>query len=98
MLQTAFRPSCISRTSVCEKYKRFKEDRDDERCRRSKEVRTQKMIGQIRNFIDKNRSVTIKTINALFDISVETAIRNEDASDLRECISPQSYPYHRLFD
>ena len=41
MLQTAFRPSCMNRASVCEWYKRLKEAtesvRDDERCVRSKE-------------------------------------------------------------
>ena len=50
MLQTAFRPSCINRTSVFEWHKRFKEDRkslrDDERCGRSKEVNTPYLIGQ----------------------------------------------------
>ena len=50
MLQTAFRPSCMNRTSVFEWYKRFKEGkesvRDDERCGRSKEVNTPQLIGQ----------------------------------------------------
>ena len=50
MLQTAFRPSCMNRASVFEWHKRFKEGkvsvRDDERCGRSKEVRTPEMIGQ----------------------------------------------------
>ena len=50
MLQTAFEPSCMNRTSVFEWYKRFKEGResvrDDERCGRSKEVRTPELIGQ----------------------------------------------------
>ena len=50
MLQTAFRPSCINRASVFEWHKRFKEGResvrDDERCRRSKEVNTPELIGQ----------------------------------------------------
>ena len=44
MLRTAFRPSCMNRASVFEWHKRLKEDResvnDDERCGRSKEVRT----------------------------------------------------------
>ena len=44
MLQTAFRPSCMNRTSDFEWHKRFKECResvrDDERCGRSKEVNT----------------------------------------------------------
>ena len=50
MLQTAFWPSCMNRASVFEWHKRFKEGResvrDDERCGRSKEVRTPKLIGQ----------------------------------------------------
>ena len=50
MLQTAFRPSCMNRASVFEWHKRFKEGtesvRDDERCRRSKEVNTPELIGQ----------------------------------------------------
>ena len=50
MLQTAFRPSCMSRASVFEWHKRFKEGREsvrnDERCGRSKEVNTTELIGQ----------------------------------------------------
>ena len=50
MLQTAFRPSCMNGASVFEWHKRFKEAResvrDDERCRRSKEVNTPELIGQ----------------------------------------------------
>ena len=50
MLQTAFRPSCMNRTSDFEWYKRFKEGkesvRDNERCRRCKEVNTPELIGQ----------------------------------------------------
>ena len=61
--QTAFRPSCINRTSVFEWHKRFKEGResvrDDEKCGRSKEIRTTELIGQIKNFIDKDRRVSI---------------------------------------
>ena len=49
-LQTTFRPSCMNRTSVFERHKRFKEARefvrDDERCGRSKEVNTPELIGQ----------------------------------------------------
>ena len=76
MLQTAFRPSCMNRASVFEWYKRFKEGResvrDDERCGRSKEVRTLELIGQIKNFMDKDRRVSIETISAQFDVSVGT--------------------------
>ena len=76
MLQTAFRPSCMNRASVFEWHKRFKEGRgsvrDDERCGRSKEVRTPELIGQIKNFIDKDRCVSIQTIIAQFDVIVGT--------------------------
>ena len=50
MFQTAFRPSCMNWASVFECHKRFNEGRefvrDDERCGRSKEVRTPELIGQ----------------------------------------------------
>ena len=50
MLQTAFEASCINQASDFEWHKRFKEGResvrDDERCRRSKEVSTPELIGQ----------------------------------------------------
>ena len=77
MLQTAFRRSCMNRASVFEWHKRFKEGResmrDDERCGRSKEIRTPELIGQIRNFMDKDRRVSIETIiSAQFDVSVGT--------------------------
>ena len=84
MLQTAFRPSCMNRASVFEWRKRFKECwesvRDDERCGRSKEVNTPELIGQIKNFMDKDRRVSIETISAQFDVSmgtVHTIIREE---------------------
>ena len=51
MLQTDFRPSCMNRAWVFEWHKIFKEDtesvRDNERCGRSKEVNTLKLIVQI---------------------------------------------------
>ena len=55
MLQAAFGPPCINRASVFERHKRFKISResvgDDERCGRSKEVRTAELIGQtVRGF------------------------------------------------
>ena len=84
MLQTAFWPSCINRASVFEWNKRFKEGwesvRDDERCRRSKEVRTPELMGQIKNFMDKGHHVSIETISVQFNISmgtVHTIIREE---------------------
>ena len=76
MLQTAFGLSCMNWASVFEWHKRFKEGtesvRDDERCGRSKEVRTPVLIGQIKNFMDKDRRVSIETISAQFDVSVGT--------------------------
>ena len=70
------RPSCMNRASVFEWHKRFKEGReslrDDERCGRSKEVRTPELIGQIKIFMDKDCRVSIETISAQFDVSVGT--------------------------
>ena len=84
MLQTVFGASCMNRASVFEWHKRFKEGResvrDDERCGRSMEVRTPELIGQIKNFMDKDRRVSIETISAQFDINVgtiHTIIREE---------------------
>ena len=66
----------MNRASVCEWHKRFKEGReslsDDETCGRSKEVRTPELIGQIKNFMDKDRRVSIETISAQFDVSMWT--------------------------
>ena len=84
MLRTAFGQSSMNRVSVFEWHKRFKEGResvrDDERCGKSKEVRTPELIGQIKNFMDKDRRVSIYTISAQFDVSVgtvHTIIREE---------------------
>ena len=84
MLQTAFGASCMNQTSVFEWHKRFKEGResvrDDERCGRSKEVNTPELIGQIENFMDKDRRMSIETISAQLDVSVgtvHTIIREE---------------------
>ena len=84
MLQTAFRLSCMNRASVFAWHKRFKEGResvrDDEKCGRSKEVRTWDLIGQIKNFMDKDCRVSIETISSQFDVSVgtvHTIIREE---------------------
>ena len=64
MLQTAFGASCMNRASVFEWHKRFEEGReslrDDERCGRSKEVRAPHLIGQIKNFMDKDRCVSFE--------------------------------------
>ena len=76
MLQTTLGPSCMNRASVFKWHKRFKEGResgkDGKRCWRSKEVRTPELIGQIKNFMDKDRRVSIETINAYFDVNVGT--------------------------
>ena len=84
MLQTAFGQSCMNRASVFEWHKGFKEGtesvRDDERCGKSKKVNTPELIGQIKNFMDKDRRVSIETISAQFDVSVgtvHTIIREE---------------------
>ena len=74
----AFGASCINRASVFEWYKRFKEGResvrDDERCGRRKKARTPELIGQIKNFMDKHRRVSIEAISAQFDVSVGTLL------------------------
>ena len=66
----------MNRALVFELHKRLKEGResvrDDERCGRSKEVRTPELIGQIKNFKDKDRCVSIETISAQVDVSVGT--------------------------
>ena len=76
MLQTAFGAFCMNRAWVFEWHKRFKEGResvrDDERCGRSKEVRTAELIGQIKNFMDKDHHTSIETISAQFNVSVGT--------------------------
>ena len=91
MLQTAFRPSSMNRASVFDWHKRFKEGResvrDNETCGRSKEVRTPELIGQIKNFMDKDRCVSIETISAQFDVSVGTVhtIIHEDLKMWKIC-------------
>ena len=89
MLQTAFRPSCMNRASVFEWHKRFKEGgesvRDDEIWGRRKDVRTPKLIGQIKNFMDKDRRVSIETISAQCgNCTHNYSRRTDDADDLRE--------------
>ena len=76
MLQSSFGAFCMNRTSVFEWHKRFKDGREsvrgDERCGRSKEVRTPQLIGHINNFMDKDHRVSIVTISAQFDVNVGT--------------------------
>ena len=74
MLQIAFGASCMNRASVFEWHKRFKEGREsvrDDKCG-SKEVSRPELIGQIKNFMDKDSRVSIETISAQFDVSVGT--------------------------
>ena len=61
--------------------------RDDERCGRSKKFRTPELIGQIKNFMDKNRRVSIEAISAQFDVSVGTVhtIIHEDLKMRKIC-------------
>ena len=84
MLQTVYGPSCMNRSSVFQWHKRFKEGResvmDDERCGRSREVRTLEMIGQINDFMNWDRRVSIETLSTHFNVSVgavHTIIRKE---------------------
>ena len=84
ILLTAFGASSMNRTSVFERHKRFKESRKsvryDERCGRTKVVRISELIGQIKNFLDKDCRVSIETICIQFDVSVgtvHTIIREE---------------------
>ena len=98
MLQTAFEPSCMNRASVFKWHKRFKEGmesvRDDERCRRSKEVNIPELIGQMVRV-----RVTLK--------GVQEEIPSGEASTFQigsvafptgQCTSPQLHPCQRLFD
>ena len=88
MLQTAFRPSCMNRASVFEWHKRFKEGResvrDDERCRRSKEVNTPELIGQRVRVNPSEEACTLRIGPVAFPPG--------------QCTSPQLHPCHRLFD
>ena len=91
MRQTAFGASCMNRASVFEWHKRFKECRlsvrEDERCGRSMGVRTPELICQIRNFMDKDRRVSIETISAQFEVSVGTVhtIIHEELKMQKNC-------------
>ena len=48
--------------------------KDDARCGRSKEVKTQELISRIKNFMDKDRRCSIEIISAQFDINVGTVL------------------------
>ena len=97
MLQTAFRQSCMYRASVFEWHKRFKEDResvrDDERCRRSKEVNTSELIGQ-------RVRVSVTMLRFYGSSGKDSVGRGQHSSNRISGIStsPQLHPCHRLFD
>ena len=81
---------CIA--AVFEWHKRFKEGRkpvrDDEKCGRNKEVRTPELIGQIKNFMDKDRHLPIETISAQVDVSLGTVhtIIHEELKMRKICV------------
>ena len=82
----------MNRAFIFEWHKRFKEGRefvmDDERCGRSKEFRTPELIGQIKNFMDKEPRVSIEAISAQFDVSVGTVhtIIHEELKMRKICV------------
>ena len=104
MLQTTFGPSYMNRESVFEWHKRFKEGResvkDDERCGRSKEVRTPELIGQIKNFMDKEYYVEVlREFRKRFHRKRHSTFQiGSVAFPPGQCTSPQLHPCHRLFD
>ncbi len=99
---------CMNRASVFEWHMRFKEGResvkDDKRCGRSKEVRTPELIGQIKNFMGKDRRASIKTHDGPYpQCQCGSCTHNysrgtEDAEELREVCPKSAHPCHRLFD
>ena len=89
MLQTAFAWIGHQFLSGIRDSRKVRESvRDDERCGMSKEVRTAELIGQIKNFMDKDHRVPVETISAQFDVSVGIVPNysrvTEDTEDLRE--------------
>ena len=70
MLQTTFGASCMNRASVFEWHKRFKESK--ERGVGGVRKSEHQLIRQIKNFMDKDRRMSIETISAQSDVSVGT--------------------------
>ena len=93
MLQTAFGQSCMNRASVSEWHKRFKEgtesERDDERCRRSKEV---KGLGLGLGLVCWG----FKGVQE--EIPSDTLQIGSVAFPTGQYTRPQLHPCHRLFD
>ncbi len=55
---------------------------------RSKEVRAPEFIGQIKNFMDKDRRVSIETISAQFDVRVGTVHIFNDTANSPKFFTP----------
>ena len=95
MLQTAYGPSCMNRSSVFQWHKRFKEGResvrDDERCGRSREVRTSEMIGQI----NSHRVPTGITVNKEYYIEVLRELRKRFRRKRPELFESGQWHFHQ---
>ena len=101
MLQTAFRQSCMSRTSVFEWHKRFKEGREF--------VRDDDSVGWVRKSIHQSwlaKVLGLRWVCWGFK-GVHEEIPSEEASTVQigsvafspgQCTSPQLHLCHRLFD
>ena len=104
MLQTAFRPSCMSRAWVFKWHMKFKESResvrDDERGGRSMEV------NRLESWLAKGLGFGLGLLCWSFK-GVPEEIPSEEASTLQigsvafppgQCTRRQLQPWHRLFD
>ena len=101
MLQTTFWLSCMNRASAFEWHKRFKEGResvrDDERCGRSKEVRTPELIGQ--GFGLGLLCWGFKGVQKRFRWKRPALFKSAQWHFQQgQCTSPQLHPCYRLFD
>ena len=101
MLQTAFGASCMTRASVFEWHKSFKEGR--------KSVGDDERFGGVRKSIHKSWLAKRLGLGLLYwgFKGVQEEIPSEEASTLQigsvafppgQCTSPQLHPCHRLFD
>ena len=94
ILQTAYGPSCMNRSSVFQWHKRFKEGResvrDDERCGRSREVRTSEMIGQINDLVP-----TGITVNKKYYIEVLREFRKRFRRKRPELFESGQWHFHQ---
>ena len=75
-------------------HKRFKEGResvsDDESCWRSKEVRTPGLIGQIKNFMDRDRRVSMEIITrTVWELYTQLLARNWRCERFARCLSQE---------